>query len=140
MLKKTIKYFDFDGNEREEDFYFNLTKAECMEMELSTTGGMEKFIKKIIDEKDNRRLVEMFKDIILRSYGEKSLDGKRFMKSPEISAGFAATEAYSELFMELSSNADAASAFINGIVPQLPAEAVKQANGEAAAIGLASAT
>lgn len=120
MLKKTIKYVDFDGNEREEDFYFNLTKAECMEMELSTTGGMERFINKIIAEKDNRKIVEMFKDIILRSYGEKSLDGKRFMKSPEISAGFAATEAYSELFMELSSDAEAAALFVNSIIPKAP--------------------
>lgn len=120
MLKKTIKYVDFDGNEREEDFYFNLTKAECMEMELSTTGGMERFINKIIAEKDNKKIVEMFKDIILRSYGEKSLDGKRFMKSPEISAGFAATEAYSELFMELSSNSEAAALFVNSIIPKVP--------------------
>lgn len=120
MLKKTIKYVDFDGNEREEDFYFNLTKAECMEMELSTTGGMERFINKIIAEKDNKKIVEMFKDIILRSYGEKSLDGKRFMKSPEISAGFAATEAYSELFMELSSDSEAAARFVNAIIPKVP--------------------
>lgn len=120
MIKKTIKYTDYDGNEREEDFFFNLTKAECMEMELSTDGGMENFIKKIINEKDNKRIVEIFKDIIIRSYGEKSLDGKRFMKSPEIAANFVATEAYSELFMELSTDADAAAKFINGVIPKVP--------------------
>lgn len=118
MIKKTIKYVDFDGNEREEDFFFNLTKAECAEMELTTDGGMERYIKKIIDEKNNKKIVEIFKDIILRSYGEKSLDGKRFMKSPEITASFAATEAYSELFMELSTDSEAATKFINGIVPK----------------------
>ena len=120
MIKKTIKYTDFDGNEREEDFFFNLTKAECMEMELTTDGGMEAFIKKIINEKDNKKIVEIFKDIIIRSYGEKSLDGKRFMKSPEIVANFVSTEAFSELFMELSTDADAATKFINGVVPKLP--------------------
>lgn len=127
MIKKTIKYTDYDGNEREEDFFFNLTKAECMEMELTTDGGMEKFIKKIIDEKDNKKIVEIFKDIIVKSYGEKSLDGKRFMKSPEITANFVATEAYSELFMELSTDADAATKFINGVIPKVPANAAAPA-------------
>ena len=122
MVKETITYFDYDGNERTEDFYFNLTKAECMEMELSTTGGMQKLIDKIISEKDNKKIVETFKDIILRSYGEKSADGKHFYKSKEISAGFASTEAYSELFMKLATNAEAASSFIKGIVPDIPEE------------------
>ena len=118
MLKKTITYTDYDGNERTEDFYFNLTKAECMEMELGTAGGMQKMIEKIIAEKDNKKIVEIFKEIILRSYGEKSPDGKRFRKSKEISDDFAATEAYSELFIELASDADAAAKFINGVIPE----------------------
>lgn len=122
MLKKEITYFDFDGNSRTENFYFNLTKAECMEMELGTSGGMQQMIEKIISEQDNKKIVEVFKEIILRSYGEKSPDGKHFYKSPEISASFAATEAYSELFMELATNADAASKFINGVVPQISEE------------------
>lgn len=120
MIKKVIKYTDFDGNEREEPFYFNLTKAECMEMELSASGGLEKTIQSIIDAKDNKKIVETFKELILKAYGEKSPDGKYFYKSPEISARFASTEAYSELFMELSSNADEASKFFNGIIPQTP--------------------
>lgn len=120
MLKKEIKYLDFDGNERTENFYFNLTKAECMEMELKTSGGIQQMIERIIAEQDNKKLVEIFKEIILRSYGEKSPDGKHFYKSPEISAAFASTEAYSELFMELATNAEAASKFINGIIPQVP--------------------
>lgn len=117
MLKKTIKYVDFDGNERTEDFYFNLTKAECMEMELSTTGGMTKMINDVVNTQNTPKLVEIFKKIILNSYGEKSPDGKRFVKNDEIRQAFCETEAYSELFMELSTNADAASAFINGIIP-----------------------
>lgn len=120
MLKKPITYFDFDGNQRTENFYFNLTKAECMEMELGTAGGMQQMIEKIISEQDNKKIVEVFKEIILRSYGEKSPDGKHFYKSKEISAAFAATEAYSELFMELATNADAASKFINAVVPEVP--------------------
>ena len=117
MLKKTITYTDYDGNKREEDYWFNLSKAECMEMELSTNGGMENMIKKIISEKDNAKIVKVFKEIILKAYGVKSPDGKFFRKSPEISADFAATEAYSELFMELSTDADAAAKFINAVLP-----------------------
>lgn len=122
MLKKTITYSDFDGNERTEDFYFNLTKAECAEMELSTAGGMQRMIEKIIAEQDNKKIVDIFKDIILRSYGEKSPDGKYFRKSKEISESFASTQAYSELFMELATNTDDAVAFISAVVPEVPDE------------------
>lgn len=117
MFKKTINYTDFDGNERTEDFYFNLSKAELTEMELSSDGGMEKLINKIIAEQDNKRIIAIFKDLILRSYGEKSLDGKRFIKTQELRDSFEQTEAYSELFMELATDADAAAAFVNGILP-----------------------
>lgn len=130
MIKKAIKYVDFDGNERTETFYFNLTKAECMEMELSTSGGLEATVKRIVEAKDNKMIVDTFKDLILKAYGEKSPDGKYFYKSPEISAKFAATEAYSELFMELSSNADEATKFFNGIIPQIPEEARKAAEAK----------
>ena len=124
MLKKTIKYEDFDGNERSEDFYFNLTKAELMEMELSTEGGLEKRIQSIINAQDIPKIVAIFKDLILRSYGEKSLDGKRFIKNDEIRDAFAQTEAYSELFMELATDEKAASEFVKGIVPKnLPTSA-----------------
>lgn len=120
MLVKTIKYVDYDGNEREEKFYFNLSKAELAEMELSYEGGMKKHLERMIDEKDNRRLVEHFKNIILGSYGVKSEDGKRFIKSDELSTSFSQTEAYSNLFLELlSSETDAAANFINGIIPQV---------------------
>lgn len=120
MLKKTITYVDYNGDERTEDFYFNLTKAEIAEMELGVTGGFANMVKKIIDSRDVPQIMTTFKDIILKAYGVKSDDGRRFIKSKELSDEFSQTEAYSELFMELGSNAEAASAFINGIVPKVP--------------------
>ena len=118
MLKKTIKYTDYDGNEREEDFYFNLSKAEVTEMELSKEGGMSEYIKKISAAQNAPELIKLFKEIITKSYGEKSLDGKRFIKNKELTDAFTQTEAYSELFVELASNADEAVKFINGIMPK----------------------
>lgn len=130
MLRKTITYTDYDGNERTEDFYFNLTKAEVTEMELSTQGGLSKMLEKIIAEKDSKRIMETFKELILKSYGEKSANGKHFVKNEELLDAFKQTEAYSELFMELASNAEAAIAFVNGIIPtvsnsSIPAPPVK---------------
>jgi hypothetical protein len=118
MLKKTIKYTDYDDVERVEDFYFNLTKAEVTEMEASAEGGLTKTLEKIIAEKDKKRILETFKDLILKSYGVKSMDGKRFVKSQELRDAFAQTEAYSELFMSLGEDAEAAAAFVNGILPK----------------------
>ena len=119
MLKKTMTYTDYNGNERTEDFYFNLSKAELAEMELSTDGGVEQSIRKIVNAKDNKKIVEEFKKLILKSYGEKSDDGKRFIKSKELSEAFSQTEAYSDLFMELATDADAAADFVNGIIPKV---------------------
>lgn len=118
MLKKTITYNDYNGTERTEDFYFNLTEAEAMEMELSTTGGLTETIRRIVSAQDTAALFKIFKELILKAYGEKSPDGKRFIKSQEISTAFSQTEAYSKFFMELATDADAAAAFVNGIVPQ----------------------
>lgn len=118
MLKKTITYEDYDGNQRTEDFYFNLTKAELIEYQSSTNGGIEKFIQKVIDARDTKRLIELFKDLICRSYGEKSLDGKRFIKSKELTDEFIQTPAYSELFMELATDSDQASKFVIGLIPK----------------------
>lgn len=117
MLKKRIKYTDYNGEEREEDFYFNLTKAEIIELELSTTGGLKNMIEKITDSKDMPQLIALFKRLIKMSYGEKSPDGKRFIKSDDLSDAFTQTEAYSELFMELATDDTAASDFVNGILP-----------------------
>lgn len=118
MLKKTVTSVDFNGNERTEDLYFNLTKAEVMEMEMSTAGGLSEMIQKIISAQDTPQIIKVFKDLILRAYGEKSPDGKRFIKSPEMAEAFSQTAAYSELFMELATNAEAAAAFVNGIIPK----------------------
>ena len=118
MLKKTIKYTDYDGNEREEDFYFNLNKAEVTEMELSKQGGLSEYIKRIVAAQDAPSLIELFKELICKSYGEKSLDGKRFVKSKELTEEFIQTEAYAELFVELASNAEEATKFVNGIMPK----------------------
>ena len=117
MLKKTITYPDYNGGSRTEDFYFNLTQAEVTEMELSVDGGLVEMINRIVAAQDGKQIIATFKDIILRAYGEKSPDGKRFIKSQELRDAFAQTEAYSILFMELATNADAAAAFVNGIVP-----------------------
>lgn len=118
MIKKTITYTDYDGNERTDSFWFNLSKAELAEMELSEDGGLDRLITKIIEEDNNKKLVEFFKKLVLMSYGEKSLDGKRFIKSEEMSTAFSQTEAYSELFMELATDSDKAAEFVNGIIPK----------------------
>lgn len=118
MLKKTITYTDYNGSERTEDFYFNLSKAEIMEMEMGTSGGLAEMITRIVAAQDAPAIIKIFKDLVLKAYGEKSPDGKRFIKSEEIATSFSQTEAYSQLFMELATNADAAAAFVNGIVPK----------------------
>ena len=117
MLKKTITYTDYDGNQRTEDFYFNLNKAELTEMELSNSGGLTKMIEKVVAEQDSKKLAEIFKDLLLNAYGEKSLDGKRFVKTQELRDAFTQTEAFSELYMSLVTDANAAAAFVNGITP-----------------------
>lgn len=117
MLKKTITYTDYNGVERTEDFYFNLTKAELLEMQISATGGFDTMVMKIVNAKDNQALIKIFKDIVLKAYGEKSDDGRRFIKNDEVRANFAQTEAYSKLFVELASDAKAAADFVNGITP-----------------------
>ena len=121
MLKKNIKYTDYNGVERDEQFMFHLTKAELMEMEMGTTGGLAEQIQRIVESQDSASIIKIFKDIILKAYGEKSADGKRFIKVNDagvpLSVGFSQTEAYSQLFMELATDADAASNFIKGIIP-----------------------
>jgi hypothetical protein len=120
MLKKKIKYTDiFDGSEKEEDFYFNLTKAEAAELESSIHNGWAEYMSAAVATHNAEQIVAGLKSVILKAYGEKSLDGKRFLKSKEISEAFATTEAYSVLFLELAENKDAASAFVQGIMPQV---------------------
>ena len=117
MLKKTITYTDFNGTSRTEDFYFNLTKAEIAEMEMSTSGGLAEMIQNIVKQQDTPSIIKIFKDLLLKAYGIKSPDGRRFEKSDEIKKEFESTEAYSELFMELATDANAAAEFVNGIMP-----------------------
>lgn len=117
MLKKTITYTDYNGNSRTEDFYFNLTQAEVTEMEVSVSGGLVEMIRRIVAAQDGKQIINTLKDIVLRAYGVKSPDGKRFIKNQEVRDAFEQTEAYSQLFMELATNADRAADFFNAIIP-----------------------
>ena len=130
MLKKTITYTDYNGETRSEDFYFNLSKAEIMEMEMSINGGMSELMKKVAATQDSPTLIKIFKDLILDAYGEKSVDGKRFIKTDDngrrLSDKFKETEAYSVLFMELAFDAEKAAEFMNGIIPSDLAQQVKE--------------
>lgn len=133
MLKKKVTYTDYNGVERTEDFYFNLTKAEITEMELSTAGGFAEMLQKVVAAQDGPTIIRVFKDLVLKAYGEKSADGKRFMKSDEISTAFSQTEAYSQIFMELATDSKAAADFVNGIIP---ADMAKEVAKKAAEQGL----
>lgn len=117
MYKKTITYTDYNGVERTEDFYFNLSKAEVIEMEAGESGGYGEMLKRIVAAQDGPTIMKLFKEFIFKSYGEKSADGKYFNKSEELSAAFEHTEAYSELFMQLCTDANEAAAFVSGVLP-----------------------
>lgn len=117
MLKRVIEYTDYNGVNRKEEFHFNLSKAEIMEMELGVSGGFTEMVNRIINTNDAPALMKIFKDLVLKAYGIKSDDGKRFIKNDELRDEFAQTEAYSVLFMELALDAEKASEFIKGVVP-----------------------
>ena len=118
MLNKTITYTDYNGEKQTREFLFNMTEAELVEMQLSVNGGMQALIRRIAATKDSVQLIKIFKDIVLKAYGEKSLDGQRFVKTDDIRAAFEQCPAYSVLFMELAGDADKAVAFLNGIMPE----------------------
>lgn len=127
MIKWPITYVDFEGNEQTEEYRFHLSKSELMEMNFSQSGGMEKMLQRIINTKDTQKIIEVFKDIILRSYGELSDDGKRFIKVKDghkLADDFAQTQAYDELFMLLATDDQKAAEFINGIIPKALAEEI----------------
>lgn len=131
MLKKTITYEDFNEEQVSEDFFFHLSKAELVELELSHEGGLSESLQRIIDAEDGRGIVAEFKNIILTAYGKRSTDGKRFIKNQQIREEFESTEAYSALFMELITDTDAAIEFINGVIPQgMAEEAAKIASAD----------
>lgn len=117
MLKKTITYKNYNGVEVTEDFYFNLTQAEVMEMEMSTKGGLAEQLERIIAAQNAPAIIAEFKDLVLKAYGEKSADGKHFRKNDQIREDFASTEAYSIIFMKIAQDAAEATAFVNGIIP-----------------------
>lgn len=119
MLTRKITYTDYNGVERTETFRFNLTQSEIVEMQLETEGGLDKLLQKIIDAKEQTKLIGLFKTLVLKAYGEVSDDGRRFIKSKEIADAFAQTEAYNIIFMELATDTDAATKFVNGILPKM---------------------
>ena len=118
MYKKTVTYEDYKGNTRTEDFYFNLNKAELVELELSTKGGLTVTIDRIIAAQDNPTLFKIFKDLVSKSYGVLSDDGRKIIKNQAVLDDFMQTEAYSIIFSELATNAEAAAEFFNNVIPQ----------------------
>lgn len=118
MLSKTIKYVDYDGKSREETFFFHLSEAELAELEMTTPGGFQNYVARLVREENAPEMVALWKKMLLMAYGEKSQDGRRFIKSERLATEFTQTPAYSILFMELSTSAEAAAAFVNGVVPK----------------------
>lgn len=117
MLRRELTYTDFDGNERTEEFFFHLTEAELTELQMSEYGGLEARLRKIVLAKDGVEIMKFFKDIFLKAYGIKSPDGRRFIKNDEVRKEFEETEAYSQLYMELVTDADKMADFIKAVIP-----------------------
>lgn len=127
MLAKTIEYTDYNGVDRKETFYFNLNETELTSMDLDNNGDLAGLLQRIIDAKDTAKIVECFKEIIHKSYGVKSEDGRRFIKNQQVLDEFIQTEAYNKLFMELATDDKAGAAFVNGIIPKsIQGEVAKQ--------------
>ena len=117
MIKQTITYMDYNGNERTEEYWFNLSKAELLRLETTTKGGFQKMLENAVASEDNYRIIEVFEDLIKHSIGMKTLDGKYFKKSKEFTEDFVQSEAYSTLLFDLLQDAEKANAFIRGIMP-----------------------
>ena len=126
MLKKTFQYADFNGNEQEETFYFNLSKSEVIEYELQERAGMSTTLQRIVEERDNQKILAHFKDLVMKSVGRKSDDGRRFVKNDEIREDFLASPAYDEMFIWLMSEPGAGAEFVNNVLPQDVDEFVKK--------------
>lgn len=116
MIKETVNFTDYNDIEKSQDCYFNLNKAEVMEMELSTAGGMSEMIQNVIKANDTATLIKIFKELLLKAYGKKTPDG-RFEKTEELRKEFESSAAYPVLFVKLATDADAASKFMNGVMP-----------------------
>ena len=128
MIKKTVEYTDFDGNKRKEDFYFHLTEAEVADWELSVEGGLSKRLVNIIKSNDVRKIIPIYKEILIKSYGVKSADGRRFIKNDEVRDDFVQTQAFSDLYMKLATDAEEGSNFIKGIMPAIDESKFKDVN------------
>lgn len=119
MIKWPITYTDYNGESHTEDFYFNLNKAEIVEMNLEANGAYAEYLQKIVAQRDGKALAHEFRRLILSSYGEKSPDGRRFIKNDELRDAFVQSEAYSELFIQLAQDAEATNRFVEGIMPKI---------------------
>lgn len=119
MYKETIKYVDFNGVSREEDFYFHLTQAEMLKYASSESGGLEAVLDKMIQTEDAHRILELFENLVRMAYGVRSDDGRYFTKSKELSDQFISSEAYSTLFMRFLSDSDYAINFVKGITSSI---------------------
>ena len=126
MLKRTIKFTDYNGVERTEEHYFNLTKAEVAEMQMTVSGGLDGALQRMLDAQDGPEMFKFYKEFILKAYGRKSPDGRKFEKTEELRADFLATEAYSDLFMELCTDGKAAAQFVMGVLPAEMVNAAKE--------------
>ena len=134
MLKRTIKYEDFDGNEQEELFYFNISKPELIALEVDHPKGFGAWMEEVMKAKDNKTLMEQFKRIVLLAYGEKSEDGRNFVKNDELKAKFESSAAYISLFTELAMDDNAAAEFLLGVLPKdMTEESRKQMEASTAA-------
>jgi len=118
MFGRTFTYTDYNGNTRNDTWYFNLTKAELMKMELGAWGGLDALLKRLIREEKPEKIVDMFEKIILGAVGEKSPDGRRFIKNDQIRQDFYQTQAYSDLFFELVTDPEKLTAFLKGAIPE----------------------
>lgn len=125
MYKKTMETIDFGGTKRVEDYYFNLTAAELMEMQLSTEGGFKEMIQRVVDAQNQTEMTQIFKKMLCKAYGVLSPDGRKFIKNQAVLDDFLATQAYSDLYMELLTDANAATEFFNNAIPQDPEEKLK---------------
>jgi hypothetical protein len=130
VLKKTVEYEDFNGEMIKEDLFFNLTKAELVELELSEEGGLASALQRIIDSEDGRGIVQQFKKILMMAYGKRSEDGRKFFKNQYMRDEFESSEAYSTLFMELVTDAEYAAEFVNAIIPSGLAEETAKISGD----------
>lgn len=133
MIKITETYTDYNGVKRTEDFYFHFTQAELLKMEMGVKGGLAEMVKRAAQTQDAPTIIKVFEDLVAKSYGVKTLDGRGFDKRPEVVQEFLQTEAYSQIFMRLATNDEEAAKFVNGVVPADMREQAAAAVAEARA-------